>query len=190
MPIDDTRKHKLGHRSRSLVLPATLLYHEILQLMYQFTISWWITKLAVYNGSGRLDILQQRRPFYTWQCQHFNIGMYTRIVYGIQTILHKHGSSRPITRCPPRGHQLIGRTVVFCHTFSSIHHHLKCLLWTMVLISLLVFSSLHHVTHVRTDAIPCPSHLSPTTADVATSCFPAFELPTRWGPVWAHHYRL
>ena len=55
----------------------------------------------------------------------------------------------------------------------------------MVLISLLVFSSLHHVTHVRTDAIPCPSHLSPTTADVATSCFPAFELPTRWGPVWA-----
>ena len=140
MPIDDTRKHKLGHRSRSLVLPATLLYHEILQLMYQFTISWWITKLAVYNGSGRLDILQQRRPFYTWQC---------------------------------------------CYTFSSIHHHLKCLLWTMVLISLLVFSSLHHVTHVRTDAIPCPSHLSPTTADVATSCFPAFELPTRCGPVWA-----
>ena len=68
MPIDDTRKHKLGHRSRSLVLPATLLYHEILQLMYQFTISWWITKLAVYNGSGRLDILQQRRPIYTWQC--------------------------------------------------------------------------------------------------------------------------
>ena len=69
------------------------------------------------------------------QGEYGNIGMYTRIVYGIQTILHKHGSSRPITRCPPRGHQLIGRTVVFCHTFSSIHHHQKCLLWTIALIS-------------------------------------------------------
>ena len=69
--------------------------------------------------------------------------MYTWIMYGIQTILQKTWEQQAYRKMSSTQSPASGRKV-FSHTFSSIHYHQKCLLWTIVLLS----------------PSPCLSHLS------------------------------
>ena len=64
-------------------------------------------------------------------------------MYGIQTILQKTWEQQAYRKMSSTQSPASGRKV-FSHTFSSIHYHQKCLLWTIVLLS----------------PSPCLSHLS------------------------------